>query len=298
MNPSTNPRLHELTFAGAHKRWGDNLPPETISRLELELKVMEFQHCDDYILSLANYIQKIRDEGIMISPGFGAAPSSAVLYALGVTSVDPIKHGLLFERFMSAHECNFPRIELSFSGDLPKVDLSSITYDDPKILDAFNSDKYFGHTYPPASRSFQKWFKRVHVDSFDDLVALAAMYTPNLYGKLEEYAAAKHSGDDGTSSLLIYQEQLMQIAQTAAGFTPDLSELLRKTMRRPPSVMLDELKKEFLQGCEERQHPNPEELWNRLLSAAPDLALKAHCCCAATLGYWQMFSLMRQPRQV
>ena len=92
-------KLRELVEIGGKSRWGV-LSQDISDRLELELESIEQLGRTEYMLMVANVVAAIREAGGLISPGRGADGGSAVCYALGVSGVDPIKHGLLFERFM------------------------------------------------------------------------------------------------------------------------------------------------------------------------------------------------------
>ena len=92
-------KLRELVEIGGKSRWGV-LSQDISDRLESELESIEQLGRTEYMLMVANVVAAIREAGGLISPGRGADGGSAVCYALGVSGVDPIKHGLLFERFM------------------------------------------------------------------------------------------------------------------------------------------------------------------------------------------------------
>ena len=94
--------LNEITALvgqGAADRWGSP-SKEIAARLEEEWAVIEAVGCVNYSLKVAKLVAAIRSAGGLVGPGRGVCGGSAVCYALGVTGVDPIKHGLLFERFL------------------------------------------------------------------------------------------------------------------------------------------------------------------------------------------------------
>ena len=91
--------LKVLVEQGAADRWGSS-NKEVAARLEEELAVIEAVGCVNYFLMVARLVNAIRSAGGLVGPGRGACGGSAVCYALGVAGVDPIKHGLLFERFL------------------------------------------------------------------------------------------------------------------------------------------------------------------------------------------------------
>ena len=85
---------------GVKLRWGT--PSEEVTaRIREELAVIEAVGCVDYFLMAAGLVDAIRSAGGLVGPGRGTCGSSAVCYALRISGVDPIKHGLLFERFLN-----------------------------------------------------------------------------------------------------------------------------------------------------------------------------------------------------
>jgi error-prone DNA polymerase len=108
--------LVEQTFIGARERI-PNLSEEVRKQIEKELKLIHKLGFSGYFLIVADLVKYAREEGILIQ-GRGSAANSAVCFALGITAVDPMKHQLLFERFLSEGRKAWPDIDL----DLPSGD--------------------------------------------------------------------------------------------------------------------------------------------------------------------------------
>jgi len=104
-----NKELRELAIAGLEKR--GVLNDEYISRLDEELKVIEDKNFGPYFLVVRNMIAWAKKEGIMVGPGRGSAAGSLLCYALEITDIDPIPHGLLFFRFINPERNDFPDID-------------------------------------------------------------------------------------------------------------------------------------------------------------------------------------------
>jgi DNA polymerase-3 subunit alpha len=83
-------------------------------RLNYELDVMIKMGFPGYFLVVSDLCSHARDVGIRVGPGRGSAAGSLVSYALGITALDPIKHGLLFERFLNPERISMPDIDLDF----------------------------------------------------------------------------------------------------------------------------------------------------------------------------------------
>jgi len=111
--------LRALSHKGLTKRIsGKSLNKDKyIKRLEKELSVIHALGYDDYFLIVWDVIKYAKNEGILVGPGRGSAPGSLVSYALGITTIDPIKHGLLFERFLNKARVNMPDIDIDFPDD-------------------------------------------------------------------------------------------------------------------------------------------------------------------------------------
>jgi error-prone DNA polymerase len=109
--------LRELTLRGARERYG---PPEGAGRayaqIEHELAVIEEQGYPGYFLIVWDIVRYCREAGILCQ-GRGSAANSAVCYALGITSVDAVRFGLLFERFLSTERDGPPDIDLDIESD-------------------------------------------------------------------------------------------------------------------------------------------------------------------------------------
>ncbi|NJD04083.1 MAG: DNA polymerase III subunit alpha [Ruminiclostridium sp.] len=83
-------------------------------RLEYELSVIKQMGYVDYFLIVWDFIKYAKDHGIMVGPGRGAAAGSQVAYSLGITSIDPMKYNLLFERFLNPERISMPDIDIDF----------------------------------------------------------------------------------------------------------------------------------------------------------------------------------------
>ena len=102
--------LEHLTFAGAHARWGSDLPDTVLERLAYELKVIGDMGFSSYFLITWDLIKHARDSNIRVGPGRGSAAGCAVAYCLRITDLDPIKYDLLFERFLNPSRVSMPRV--------------------------------------------------------------------------------------------------------------------------------------------------------------------------------------------
>src|SRR2546421_1969839 len=107
--------LRRLAFEGLARRYGDPPPAEAVERLEMELDVIVRMGFAAYFLIVWDFVKFAKDNGIAVGPGRGSAAGSIVSYALNITDVDPLEHGLLFERFLNAERVSMPDIDIDFS---------------------------------------------------------------------------------------------------------------------------------------------------------------------------------------
>lgn len=106
--------LHKLCNDGLKKRYPK---PSTLhrTRLEHELTIIEQMGFSGYFLIVADFVDAAKKRGITVGPGRGSAAGSIVSYCLGITSLDPLEHGLIFERFLNPERITMPDIDLDFA---------------------------------------------------------------------------------------------------------------------------------------------------------------------------------------
>ena len=105
--------LRRLAEEGLARRCGEPCPERT-ARLDYELGVIEQMGYAGYFLITRDFIQAARDRDIAVGPGRGSAAGSLVCYSLGITDLDPLEHGLLFERFLNPARVSMPDIDIDF----------------------------------------------------------------------------------------------------------------------------------------------------------------------------------------
>ncbi|MDI6709646.1 MAG: DNA polymerase III subunit alpha [Bacillota bacterium] len=105
--------LRELCYQGALRRYGE-ITPEIGRRLDYELGVIAQMGFSGYFLIVWDFIHYARERGVLVGPGRGSAAGSLVAYSLGITSLDPLPYGLLFERFLNPERVSMPDIDIDF----------------------------------------------------------------------------------------------------------------------------------------------------------------------------------------
>ncbi|GAA0716640.1 DNA polymerase III subunit alpha [Clostridium malenominatum] len=105
--------LKEVCFQGLKDRYKE-ITKELEERLLFELKIIGDMNYVDYFLIVWDFIRFAKEKGIMTGPGRGSGAGSIVAYTLGITKIDPIKYGLIFERFLNPERISMPDIDSDF----------------------------------------------------------------------------------------------------------------------------------------------------------------------------------------
>ena len=105
--------LKTLVVSGAKNLYSD-FTPDINKQIDHELSVIKNMGFAGYFLITADFVQYAKNNDIPVGPGRGSAAGSLVSYALGITDIDPIKHNLLFERFLNPDRISMPDIDIDF----------------------------------------------------------------------------------------------------------------------------------------------------------------------------------------
>jgi DNA polymerase-3 subunit alpha len=99
---------------GLRRRYRDHVPPAAQERADREIKTILDMGFPGYFLVVADFISWAKEHGIRVGPGRGSATGAIVAFALGITELDPLVHGLLFERFLNPARASMPDIDIDF----------------------------------------------------------------------------------------------------------------------------------------------------------------------------------------
>src|SRR5574341_422377 len=106
--------LQEVARAGLRRRYGPNPGDAVEARLAHELGVIEKMGFAGYFLVVWDFIRYARQQGIAVGPGRGSSAGSLTAYCLGITNIDPLRYGLLFERFLNPERISMPDMDIDF----------------------------------------------------------------------------------------------------------------------------------------------------------------------------------------
>lgn len=109
--------LRYLTYEGAKERYGDPIPENVTEQIDFELETIKMMKFPGYFLIVQDFIQAARNLNITVGPGRGSAAGSTVAYCLKITNMDPLKYGLLFERFLNPDRTSLPDIDIDFDDE-------------------------------------------------------------------------------------------------------------------------------------------------------------------------------------
>ncbi len=111
--------LRELCYKGLHDRYGKRAgtDSELIKRLDYEVDILERTGFVSYFLIVWDFIHYAKQKGIPVGPGRGSAAGSLAAYVLGITDIDPLQFGLIFERFLNPERVSPPDIDVDFCKD-------------------------------------------------------------------------------------------------------------------------------------------------------------------------------------
>jgi DNA polymerase-3 subunit alpha len=178
-------------------------------------------------------------------------------------------------------------------------DIENIPIDDPATFDLYSR----GDTksvFQFESGGMREWLMKLHPERFEDLIAMNALYRPGPMDYIPDFVAGKNDPAkihydlpemedllQETYGVTVYQEQVMRLSQSLAGFSKGKADQLRKAMGKKKKDLLDGLKKDFIEGAEAKGHPSKvlEKIWSDWEAFAKYAFNKSHATCYAWVSY-------------
>ncbi len=114
-NETPQTYLRKLCEEGLKKKYGDPPPEHAAKQLDYELGIVHKMGFDDYFLIVWDFVRYAKDAGITVGPGRGSAAGSLITYTLNITQLDPLRYGLIFERFLNPERISMPDIDIDFA---------------------------------------------------------------------------------------------------------------------------------------------------------------------------------------
>ncbi len=181
------------------------------------------------------------------------------------------------------------------------IDINTVGYDDSKTFELLQCGNSHG-VFQLESKGMQELMVRLAPTTFEDIIALIALYRPGPLnsGMADQFVERKHNPSKirfdhplledilkDTYGVIVYQEQVMEIARSIGGFSMGKADILRKAMGKKITHLMEELKPQFLEGAEKQNIDKKfaENLWDQLLKFAEYGFNKSHSAAYTVITY-------------
>lgn len=180
------------------------------------------------------------------------------------------------------------------------IDINKLPLDDEQTLKLFQSGDTTG-VFQFESAGMKRYLKELKPTVFEDLIAMNALYRPGPMQWIEDFISRKNGKTEisylhpamepalkNTYGVIVYQEQVMQIARDMCGFTGGQADTLRKGIAKKIPAVLAKMKVEFIEGAVKHSgadHTQMEKFWNQLEDFAAYCFNKSHAACYALIAY-------------
>ncbi|MDP3965057.1 MAG: DNA polymerase III subunit alpha [bacterium] len=192
-----------------------------------------------------------------------------------------------------------------------KVDLDNLPLDDKKTFDLLQRAQTTG-VFQLESSGMKRYLKQLQPSSLEDIIAMVSLYRPGPMDLIPDFIAGKHGRKiteylhpklkpllEKTYGVAVYQEQIMQIAQSLAGFTLSEADVLRKAVGKKIAALLNEQKSKFIDGCVKNDIPRPtaERIFQFIEPFARYGFNRSHGACYALIAYQTAFFKANYPEE-
>ena len=180
-----------------------------------------------------------------------------------------------------------------------EIDIDTIPLDDEKTYELYQKGDTNG-TFQFESAGMQKYLRELKPDTFNDLIAMNALYRPGPLEYIPNFIKRKHGQEvisydlpemeeylADTYGITVYQEQVMLLSQKLAGFSKGDADVLRKAMGKKQKAVLDKMKGQFVEGAKAKGHPEDKlnKIWTDWEAFAQYAFNKSHSTCYAFVAY-------------
>ena len=191
------------------------------------------------------------------------------------------------------------------------IDIDAIPLDDKKTYELFQRGETNG-VFQYESAGMQKSLKELKPDSFNDLIAMNALYRPGPIAYIPNYINRKHGREEvvfdlegmdeylgETYGITVYQEQVMRLSQKLANFTKGDADTLRKAMGKKDRATLDKMKGKFIDNCKTNGHDTTvaEKVWKDWEAFASYAFNKSHSTCYAYVAFQTAYIKAHYPSE-
>lgn len=185
-----------------------------------------------------------------------------------------------------------------------KIDLSQLALEDEDTYQLLQRGDTTG-VFQLESAGMKRYLRDLKPSSFDDIIAMVALYRPGPMQFIDSFIRRKHGSEaisylhpkfeaslKSTYGILVYQEQFMQISKDFAGFTGGQADTLRKAVGKKKIDLMRKVKDDFIKGAVEFSGADPkiaETFWTQLEEFANYCFNKSHAACYALIAYWTAY---------
>jgi DNA polymerase III subunit alpha len=192
-----------------------------------------------------------------------------------------------------------------------EIDIDTIPLDDEQTYQLYQRGETNG-TFQFESPGMQKHLINLKPDKFDDLIAMNALYRPGPMEYIPNYIKRKQGLEAisydvpemaeylaDTYGITVYQEQVMLLSQSLAGFSKGDADVLRKAMGKKQKAVLDKMKAQFIDGAKKKNHPEDklQKIWTDWEAFAQYAFNKSHSTCYALVAYQTAFLKAHYPAE-
>ncbi len=311
-------KLVPMPIQGRHTPLEVSIVEDTDLKYEYETNI-ESKKVIDQAIKLEG---TIRSHGVHAA-GVVIAPDKIVKYAplemaqKGVIatqySMNPIEElGLLKMDFLGLSNLTIVKNALRIIKKVEDldIDIAKVPLDDKRTFQLLSKGSTTG-VFQLESAGMKRYIKQLKPTEFEDIVAMGALYRPGPMQYIDEFIARKHGKKKAvylhpkmedalknTYGVMVYQEQVMQIAKDLCGFTGGQADTLRKAIGKKIASLLAAQKEIFVQGG--IKHSNAPEkdmelLWQQLQDFAAYAFPKAHAACYGLISYWTAYLKANYP---
>ena len=190
------------------------------------------------------------------------------------------------------------------------IDLSSLPLDDKETYELLQRAETTG-VFQLESAGMKRYLKDLKASSFEDIIAMVALYRPGPMQFIDSFIKRKHGEEPitylhpglenslkNTYGIMIYQEQFMQISKEWCGFTGGQADTLRKAVGKKKIDLMKKVKPDFIKGAVEiggATEEIAETFWSQLLEFANYCFNKSHAACYALIAYWTAYLKAHYP---
>jgi DNA polymerase-3 subunit alpha len=191
------------------------------------------------------------------------------------------------------------------------IDIDTIPLDDAKTYELYQRGDT-NATFQFESAGMQKYLRELKPDTFEDLIAMNALYRPGPMAYIPQFIARKHGKEpvtydlpemqeylEETYGITVYQEQVMLLSQKLAGFSKGDADVLRKAMGKKQIATLNKMKVQFIEGAGSKGHSKEilEKIWTDWEAFAQYAFNKSHSTCYAFVAYQTAYIKAHYPSE-